>query len=197
EPDQRDRHAGAVRGPGLPDADRAHHPEPGGGGQRPGVQRAFAGAAGGAAQRDPGRRRLPERAVGAEGGGAARADQEQGHAGRRARRRGVPRGDRRRPPAVRGRLGRGLLRADPPGRLVRPIGTDVTGRRPARRSPWRRGGAAFDRALELVLALTVALTSLAILLQVFCRYVLNAPFSWPEEFAVLLFGWMILLGAAV
>jgi TRAP-type C4-dicarboxylate transport system permease small subunit len=54
-----------------------------------------------------------------------------------------------------------------------------------------------DRALELVLATVVALTSLAILLQVFCRYVLNAPFSWPEEFAVLLFGWMILLGAAV
>ena len=80
---------------------------------------------------------------------------------------------------------------------MRPIGTDVTERRPERRSPWRRGGAAFDRALELVLPLTVALTSLAILLQVFCRYVLNAPFSWPEEFAVLLFGWMILLGAAV
>jgi TRAP-type C4-dicarboxylate transport system permease small subunit len=48
-----------------------------------------------------------------------------------------------------------------------------------------------------VLAIFVALTSLAILLQVFCRYVLDAPFSWPEEFAVLMFGWMILLGAAV
>lgn len=75
-------------------------------------------------------------------------------------------------------------------------GAESAGRRPERRRTWR-GGAAFDRALELVLATVVALTSLAILLQVFCRYVLNAPFSWPEEFAVLLFGWMILLGAAV
>jgi len=60
-----------------------------------------------------------------------------------------------------------------------------------------RGGAAFDRALALLLALAVALTSLAILLQVFCRYVLNAPLSWPEELAVLMFGWMIFLGAAL
>jgi TRAP-type C4-dicarboxylate transport system permease small subunit len=27
--------------------------------------------------------------------------------------------------------------------------------------------------------------------------VLNAPLSWPEELAVLLFGWMIFLGAAL
>jgi TRAP-type transport system small permease protein len=60
-----------------------------------------------------------------------------------------------------------------------------------------RGGAAFDRALEALLAIIVALTALAMLLQVFRRYVLNAPFSWPEEFAVLMFGWMILLGAAL
>jgi TRAP-type C4-dicarboxylate transport system permease small subunit len=76
-------------------------------------------------------------------------------------------------------------------------GAESAGRRPERRRTWRRGGAAFDRALELVLAIFVALTSLAILLQVFCRYVLDAPFSWPEEFAVLMFGWMILLGAAM
>lgn len=62
---------------------------------------------------------------------------------------------------------------------------------------WRRGGHAFDRALDALLALSVALTALAILLQVFRRYVLDAPLSWPEEFAVLTFGWMILLGAAV
>ena len=61
----------------------------------------------------------------------------------------------------------------------------------------RGGGAAFDRALEVLLAIIVALTSLAILLQVFRRYVLDAPLSWPEEFAVLMFGWMILLGAAL
>jgi TRAP-type C4-dicarboxylate transport system permease small subunit len=61
----------------------------------------------------------------------------------------------------------------------------------------RGGGAAFDRALEALLAIIVALTALATLLQVFRRYVLNAPLSWPEEFAVLMFGWMILLGAAL
>ncbi len=61
----------------------------------------------------------------------------------------------------------------------------------------RGGGAAFDRALEALLAIIVALTALAILLQVFRRYVLNAPLSWPEEFAVLMFGWMIFLGAAL
>ena len=71
------------------------------------------------------------------------------------------------------------------------------------RGPQRRlasrlgGGRTFDRALEVLLAIIVALTSLAILLQVFRRYVLDAPLSWPEEFAVLMFGWMILLGAAV
>ena len=47
-----------------------------------------------------------------------------------------------------------------------------------------RAGAAYDRVL-------------AILLQVFCRYVLNAPLTWPEELAVLTFGWMIFLGAAL
>jgi TRAP-type C4-dicarboxylate transport system permease small subunit len=70
--------------------------------------------------------------------------------------------------------------------------------RPARRVfASGRGGAAFDRALDAVLAVIVALTALATLLQVFRRYVLDAPLSWPEEFAVLMFGWMILLGAAV
>jgi TRAP-type transport system small permease protein len=66
-----------------------------------------------------------------------------------------------------------------------------------RRAIRRAGGRAFDRALKVLLATIVALTSLSILLQVFRRYVLDAPLSWPEEFAVLLFGWMILLGAAV
>jgi TRAP-type transport system small permease protein len=74
----------------------------------------------------------------------------------------------------------------------------ASGERPERRvGASRGGGAAFDRALEALLAIAVALTALATLLQVFRRYVLNAPLSWPEEFAVLMFGWMILLGAAV
>jgi TRAP-type transport system small permease protein len=60
-----------------------------------------------------------------------------------------------------------------------------------------RAGAAYDRVLAALVALAVAIMSLAILLQVFCRYVLNAPLTWPEELAVLTFAWMIFLGAAL
>lgn len=54
----------------------------------------------------------------------------------------------------------------------------------------------FDRAVELALAAGLAAASLVILAQVFMRYVLGAPISWAEEFAVLLFAWLIFLGAA-
>jgi TRAP-type C4-dicarboxylate transport system permease small subunit len=74
-------------------------------------------------------------------------------------------------------------------------GTGEEGRR--RPSFFARAGAAYDRALAVLVALAVAVTSLAILLQVFCRYVLDAPLPWPEELAVLTFGWMIFLGAAL
>ncbi len=60
-----------------------------------------------------------------------------------------------------------------------------------------RAGAVYDRVLAALVALAVAIMSLAILLQVFCRYVLNAPLTWPEELAVLTFAWMIFLGAAL
>jgi TRAP-type C4-dicarboxylate transport system permease small subunit len=69
--------------------------------------------------------------------------------------------------------------------------------RPARSSFVAHAGAAYDRFLALLVALALAITSLAILLQVFCRYVLNAPLAWPEELAVLTFGWMIFSGAAL
>ena len=70
--------------------------------------------------------------------------------------------------------------------------------RPRGRSAFvARAGAAYDRVLAALVALAVAVTALAILLQVFCRYVLSAPLPWPEELAVLTFGWMIFLGAAL
>lgn len=53
-----------------------------------------------------------------------------------------------------------------------------------------------DRLVELVLACALAACSAAILAQVFMRYVLGAPISWAEEFAVLVFAWLIFLGAA-
>jgi TRAP-type C4-dicarboxylate transport system permease small subunit len=34
-------------------------------------------------------------------------------------------------------------------------------------------------------------------LQVFTRYVLNAPFTWTEELARMLFTWIVFLGAAL
>ena len=34
-------------------------------------------------------------------------------------------------------------------------------------------------------------------IQVFCRYVLNAPITWSEELATYLFAWLIFFGATV
>jgi TRAP-type transport system small permease protein len=52
------------------------------------------------------------------------------------------------------------------------------------------------RLVGLALAVGMAASSLVILAQVFMRYVLGAPISWAEEFAVLVFAWLIFLGAA-
>ncbi|MBI4195407.1 MAG: TRAP transporter small permease [Betaproteobacteria bacterium] len=54
-----------------------------------------------------------------------------------------------------------------------------------------------DRSLDFCLALTVIAPSVAIFLQVVYRYVLNDPSSWLDEFAVLAFAWMTMVGAAV
>ncbi|MFZ5945927.1 MAG: TRAP transporter small permease [Bacillota bacterium] len=37
----------------------------------------------------------------------------------------------------------------------------------------------------------------AILLQVFCRYVIGAPLIWPEELTTFLMAWMSFVGSAV
>lgn len=54
-----------------------------------------------------------------------------------------------------------------------------------------------DRLLDYCLALTVIAPSVAIFIQVVLRYVFDSPSSWLDEFAVLAFAWMTLLGAAV
>lgn len=57
--------------------------------------------------------------------------------------------------------------------------------------------ALFDRLLEgLCVALLAASASVAVL-QVFCRYVLNASLPWPEEVALWAFIWAVFLGMAV
>jgi len=55
----------------------------------------------------------------------------------------------------------------------------------------------FDRLLDALLALTVAAPTVAIFVQVVLRYVFDSPSSWLDEFSVLAFAWMTLIGAAV
>jgi TRAP-type C4-dicarboxylate transport system permease small subunit len=50
---------------------------------------------------------------------------------------------------------------------------------------------------EAALALCVLAASTAVFAQVVYRYLLNDPVSWLDEFAVLCFAWIIMLGAAV
>ena len=53
-----------------------------------------------------------------------------------------------------------------------------------------------DRVIDAALVLTVAAAAVVMLVQVAMRYLLAAPLTWAEEFAVLAFGWMTFLGAA-
>lgn len=66
------------------------------------------------------------------------------------------------------------------------------GRVPARAASlvWRYGT---ETAVVLLMAVMVS----AILLQVFCRFVLGNPLSWSEELARYVFVWITFLGAAV
>ncbi|MDP3258567.1 MAG: TRAP transporter large permease subunit [Bosea sp. (in: a-proteobacteria)] len=55
----------------------------------------------------------------------------------------------------------------------------------------------FDRAFEaLCVALMLGSASVAVL-QVFCRYVLDAALPWPEEVSIWLFTWAVFLGMAL
>jgi TRAP-type transport system small permease protein len=53
-----------------------------------------------------------------------------------------------------------------------------------------------DRLLRAAAALALAFAGVAMFVQVIARYVFDAPFSWAEELATLLFSWIIFLGAA-
>jgi TRAP-type C4-dicarboxylate transport system permease small subunit len=50
---------------------------------------------------------------------------------------------------------------------------------------------------EFLLGFTVFVTTVAIFTQVVSRYLFNHPISWVDEFAVLIFAWMIFLGVAI
>jgi TRAP-type transport system small permease protein len=63
----------------------------------------------------------------------------------------------------------------------------------AGRRPWRVLAFAEEAICYSFLVLLVVITSL----QVFTRYVLNAPLSWTEEAARMIFTWIIFIGAAL
>lgn len=58
-----------------------------------------------------------------------------------------------------------------------------------------RINAIVTRACCAVAGVCLGAMTLVVLLQVFCRYVLNAPLSWPEEAARFLMVWMTFLVA--
>ena len=54
-----------------------------------------------------------------------------------------------------------------------------------------------DRMLEAVSVILMLVATAIVILQVFCRYVLNASLPWPEELAQFLFVWSVFLGLAI
>lgn len=56
---------------------------------------------------------------------------------------------------------------------------------------------AADRILEGICVALLTISSAVAVLQVFCRYILNASLPWPEEVALWSFIWAVFLGMAV
>jgi TRAP-type C4-dicarboxylate transport system permease small subunit len=54
-----------------------------------------------------------------------------------------------------------------------------------------------DRLLEATCATTVVALTAIVSLQVFNRFVLKTPLAWSEDLAMLLFQWVVFLGAAL
>ncbi|MHC4456568.1 MAG: TRAP transporter small permease [Planctomycetota bacterium] len=54
-----------------------------------------------------------------------------------------------------------------------------------------------DYIPEVALGITVMVTTVTIFAQVVFRYLFSSPIYWADEFAVLIFAWMILIGAVV
>ncbi|NIS62429.1 MAG: TRAP transporter small permease subunit [Proteobacteria bacterium] len=54
-----------------------------------------------------------------------------------------------------------------------------------------------DSIPEFSLGVTVLVTVITIFTQVVSRYVFSRPISWADEFAVLIFAWMIFLGTVM
>ncbi len=52
-----------------------------------------------------------------------------------------------------------------------------------------------DRGIDTALAAILAAMTIVVFLQVFFRYVLNQPLSWPEETARVMIVWLSFIGA--
>lgn len=54
-----------------------------------------------------------------------------------------------------------------------------------------------NKAEDIVVIIDISILSIVVFLQVFFRYVLNAPLAWSEELARYLFIWLVYLASAV
>ncbi len=54
-----------------------------------------------------------------------------------------------------------------------------------------------DHLIEAACALAVVALTVIVTLQVFNRFVLKTPLAWSEDLAMLLFQWVVFLGAAL
>ncbi len=54
-----------------------------------------------------------------------------------------------------------------------------------------------DRIVEAACAVVAVALAVTVFIQVFNRFVLKAPLAWSEDLAMLLFQWMVFLGAAL
>ena len=55
----------------------------------------------------------------------------------------------------------------------------------------------FSNIVEWIAAVMVVALAVIVFLQVFNRFVLKAPLAWSEDLAMLLFQWVVFLGAAL
>ena len=58
-------------------------------------------------------------------------------------------------------------------------------------------GKLLDRLIEAACAIAVVALTVIVSLQVFNRFVLKAPLAWSEDLAMLLFQWVVFLGASL
>ncbi|MEO8526512.1 MAG: TRAP transporter small permease, partial [Caldimonas sp.] len=69
--------------------------------------------------------------------------------------------------------------------------------RAARRSGWTRLDRSLALLTEVPAAVLVALAAVILLAGVISRYVFNAPLTWSDELASILFLWLAMLGAVI